>query len=180
MLLSKTQKFKRKKFNLKIRAILPKDITKNYIKSLNFNKFVRYNINDKITKKIQIKYVKDINKSSNNILIGVFNQNKLVGTCGAQQKSKKKYYIGIFIFEKDFKGLKLSKILIIFLSYFLKKIKSVNYIYASVNKKNFISHNLFKSLGFKENFRVKKRFKSDVVYFIKTNNLIDFKEVIKS
>ena len=57
------------------------------------------------------------------------------------------------------------------MSYHLRKYHNVTYLYASVNKKNFISHNLFKSLRFKENYRERRRYKSDVVYFIQTKNM---------
>ena len=180
MLLKEIQKFKKRNFTFEIKQICSKDISSNYIKALNTNQFVRYNARDKITKRFQIDYINKHNKSSNEIIIGLFNNKKLVGTCGAQKKSKKKFYIGIFIFDKKFIGLKLSKILISFLSHYLKKRKSVSYIYASVNRKNLISHNLFNSLGFKKNFREKKKYKSDVVYFIKNKNLIKFTNLISN
>ena len=50
--------------------------------------------------------------------------------------------------------------------------------YASVNRKNKVSHNLFKSLKFKENLKEKKRYKSDVVYFIKIEKLIKLNNLI--
>ena len=57
------------------------------------------------------------------------------------------------------------------MSNYLKQNNKVTFVYASVNKKNLISHNLFKSLKFIENFNEKKRYKSDVVYFIQSKHL---------
>ena len=106
---------KKSEIRKKILKIRKKDISQKYVDSINKSKFLRYNIKELINKKLQIEYVKKINKSKDDIIIGIFNKNKLIGTCGAQRKSKKKYYLGIFIFDKKFKGKKLSKILIIFL-----------------------------------------------------------------
>ena len=69
--------------------------------------------------------------------------------------------------------MKLSKILICYLSHYLKKKENINYVYASVNRKNNISHNLFKALNFKANLREKKRYKSDVVYFVQIKKLLE-------
>ena len=164
-------KFKKKNKSFVIKKIEQSEISKKYIYSINNSKFLRYNIKSLINKKLQIKYIKNIDNSEGDIIIGIFYKKKLVGTCGAQKKSKKKYYLGIFIFDDQFKGFKLSKILISFMSYHLRKYHNVTYLYASVNKKNFISHNLFKSLRFKENYRERRRYKSDVVYFIQTKNM---------
>jgi RimJ/RimL family protein N-acetyltransferase len=162
---------KKKSHKFKIKKITKNDISQKYIESINQSKFLRYNVKTSINKKLQIEYINKINESKNDIIAGIFNKDKIIGTCGAQKKSKKKYYIGIFIFDKRFKGLQLSKIMINFVSKYLKQNYNVSFIYASVNKNNLISHNLFKSLKFKENFIEKKRYKSDKVYFIHVKNL---------
>ena len=164
-------KFIKNKHKFLISKIEKNDISQKYIKSINQSKFLRYNIKSLINKKIQIEYIDKINNSEDNIIIGIFNKGKLIGTCGAQKKTKKKYYLGIFIFDENFKGLQLSKIMISFMSNYLKQNNKVTFVYASVNKKNLISHNLFKSLKFIENFNEKKRYKSDVVYFIQSKHL---------
>lgn len=173
MILNEVYKFKKKNFIFKIKKITSKDISKDYVQGLNTNKFVRYNIDQKINKSFQINYIDEHNKSNDKIVVGIFNKNKLIGTCGAQKKSKKKYYIGIFIFNTKYRGLKLSKILICYLSHYLKKKENISYVYASVNRKNNISHNLFKALNFKANLREKKRYKSDVVYFVQIKKLLE-------
>lgn len=164
-------KFIKNKHKFLISKIEKNDISQKYIKSINQSKFLRYNIKSLINKKLQIEYIDKINNSEDNIIIGIFNKGKLIGTCGAQKKTKKKYYLGIFIFDENFKGLQLSKIMISFMSNYLKQNNKVTFVYASVNKKNLISHNLFKSLKFIENFNEKKRYKSDVVYFIQSKHL---------
>ena len=164
-------KFIKNKHKFLISKIEKNDVSQKYIKSINQSKFLRYNIKSLINKKLQIEYIDKINNSEDNIIIGIFNKGKLIGTCGAQKKTKKKYYLGIFIFDENFKGLQLSKIMISFMSNYLKQNNKVTFVYASVNKKNLISHNLFKSLKFIENFNEKKRYKSDVVYFIQSKHL---------
>ena len=138
-------KFKKKKIvcNKKIEQ---SEISKKYIYSINNSKFLRYNIKSLINKKLQIKYIKNIDNSEGDIIIGIFYKKKLVGTCGAQKKSKKKYYLGIFIFDDQFKGFKLSKILISFMSYHLRKYHNVTYLYASVNKKKILFHTIYLNL----------------------------------
>ena len=96
MILNEVYKFKKKNSIFKIKKITSKDISKDYVQGLNTNKFVRYNIDQKINKNFQINYIDEHNKSNDKIVVGIFNKNKLIGTCGAQKKSKKKYYIGIF------------------------------------------------------------------------------------
>ena len=167
-------KFIKNKHKFLISKIEKNDVSQKYIKSINQSKFLRYNIKSLINKKLQIEYIDKINNSEDNIIIGIFNKGKLIGTCGAQKKTKKKYYLGIFIFDENFKCLQLSKIIISFMSNYLKQNNKVTFVYASVNKKNLISHNLFKSLKFIENFNEKKRYKSDVVYFIQSKHLIFF------
>lgn len=171
MFLDEIKKFKKNNFSFQIKNIESINISKKYINSLNQNKFVRYNIKEKINKKYQVHYIHEHNISSDKIVIGLFNKNKLIGTCGAQRKSKKKFYIGIFIFNKKFQGFKLSKILISYLSYYLYRKEKISFVFASVNKKNFKSHNLFKSLKFKINHNEKKRYKSDIVYFVNIKKL---------
>ena len=178
MILNEVKNIKKKNLHLIIRKIVSNDIANDYVNGLNSNKFVRYNIKDKINKTFQIKYIDDHNRSTDKIIIGIFHKNKLIGTCGAQKKSKKKYYIGIFIFNIKYRGFSLSKILISYLSHYLRRKESVTYVYASVNRKNKVSHNLFKSLKFKENLKEKKRYKSDVVYFIKIEKLIKLNHLI--
>ena len=164
-------KFKKKKKLFLVRQIENSDITNFYVNSINKSKFLRYNTKTQIDKKFQIEYVSKINESKNDIIIGIFNKNKLIGTCGAQKKSKKKYYLGIFIFNNKFRGFKLSKFLICFMAKYLYNYHNITYIYASVNKKNVISHNLFNSLNFKKNKQEKRRYKSDIIYFIQTKKL---------
>ena len=88
MILNEVKNIK-KNLHLIIRKIVSNDIANDYVNGLNSNKFVRYNIKDKINKSFQIKYIEDHNRSTDKIIIGIFHKNKLIGTCGAQRKSKK-------------------------------------------------------------------------------------------
>ena len=154
-----------------IKCLNPAEINNNYIKELNKNKFVRYNIRKKISISEQINYIENINKSANNIIFGLFNKKVLIGTIGLQKISKKKYYIGIFVFDQIFKNIGLAKFMIKKVGKFMNKKLNIKFLFASVNKKNFISHKLFHSLNFKIHKKIKKRYKSDVLYFININKI---------
>ena len=162
--------FKTKTFCAK--NINEKDINFNYINALSTQRFVRFNKKKKKTSfSKQANYIQEINKSSDRILIGFFNKKVLIGTVGAQKISEKKSYIGILLFDEAFKGIGFSKIMLQTTSLMLLNKFKVSMVYATVNKKNIISHNLFSGLGFKPHKSHPKRYKSDVVYYIQTSTL---------
>ena len=166
-------KFRNKKFLT--RCINKNDINDKYIKALSTKKFVRFNKKNKKTNYLkQSGYINEINKSKNKLLAGFFNKKKLIGTVGVQKISSRKYYIGILIFDFKFKGIGLSKVMLSIVGKILKKNLDVSFLYATVNKNNLKSHRLFKSLGFKKHKSHPKRYKSDVVYYINTENLKKF------
>ena len=159
---------KKKKFVIK--CFKPKKVTKKYVEALNTNKFVRYNIRKKILASDQKKYIENINKSKKNLIFGLFNQKNLIGTIGIKRKKQKKYYIGIFIFDQKYLGQGLYKIMIKKSAEILKRNSKVLYLLASVNEKNKISHKLFTSLGFSENYTEPKKLKKDKIYSV---NVLD-------
>lgn len=156
--------FKLRKKNYTLCCFLPNNVTNQYVEALNRNEFVRYNIKKKISKKEQKIYIESVNSSKNQVIFGLFNKKKLVGTVGSQRQTKKKFYIGIFIFNKKYLGIGLSKIMIRKAAVILKKNCKISYLFANVNKKNIKSHKLFQSLGFKENFTQTKILKNDTIY----------------
>jgi len=164
-------RFNFKKKNYALKCFLPDKVTNEYVRALNKNKFVRYNIKTNISKKNQQIYIKNINSSKNKVILGLFNKKQLVGTVGSQRQTNKKFYIGIFIFNKKYLGIGLSKIMIKKAAKILKKNCETSYLFANVNEKNIKSHKLFQSLGFKENFTQPKILKKDTIYSIKSTDI---------
>tara|TARA_B100001750_G_C15407935_1_gene546237 strand:- start:277 stop:792 length:516 start_codon:yes stop_codon:yes gene_type:complete len=160
---------KTKKFTFK--CFSPQKVTKNYVDALNNNHFVRYNFKTNISLFDQKKYIEKTNKSKDKVIFGVFNGKYLIGTVGSQKKTQKKYYIGIFIFNKKYRGKGLSKVMIKKAAKILKRNCNISYLLASVNEKNSISHKMFLSLGFKENFIEPKKLKKDKIYSVKVSKI---------
>ena len=79
---------------------MPNKVNSQYVEALNKNKFIRYNIKTTVSKKDQQIYIKNTNLSKNKVIFGLFNKKKLVGTVGSQKHTNKKFYVGIFIFNK--------------------------------------------------------------------------------
>ena len=172
MISKKLVRFIYKKMTFCAKNVNEKDINFNYINALSTKRFVRFNKKKKKTSFTkQANYIKEINKSSDRILTGFFHKKALIGTVGAQKISEKKFYIGILLFDKVFKGIGFSKIMLQIMSLILLKNFKVKMVYATVNKNNIISHNLFSGLGFKPHKSHPKRYKSDVVYYIQTSTL---------
>ena len=164
-------RFNFKKKNYTFSCFFPDKVTNQYIAALNKNKFVRYNVKSNISKKDQQIYIKKINSSKNQVIFGLFNKKKLVGTVGSQRQTNKKFYIGIFIFNKKYLRIGLSKIMIKKAAKILQKNCKISFLFANVNKKNIRSHKLFQNLGFKKNITQPKILKGDTIYSIRTVNL---------
>tara|TARA_Y100000768_G_scaffold369529_1_gene334531 strand:- start:2448 stop:2975 length:528 start_codon:yes stop_codon:yes gene_type:complete len=171
MFFNKSLKFVLKKKVFIIKCFKSSEVNRNYVNAINSNKFVRYNTNKKFSISDQKKYIKNINKSENDLIFGLFNKKRLVGTVGSQKITSKKYYIGVIIFNNKFRNLGLAKIMIQRVSKYMNSKLNVNFLFASVNKSNFISHKLFKSLNFRVHKKIKKKYKSDVVYYVNINKI---------
>ena len=67
---------KKKNKSFVIKKIEQSEISKKYIYSINNSKFLRYNIKSLINKKLQIKYIKNIDNSEGDTIIGIFYKKK--------------------------------------------------------------------------------------------------------
>ena len=95
MIFRKLIKFKINKNLFKIKSIKTSDISKNYINSLNTSKYLRSK--KKNTLISQRKYISKIKKSRNNLIVGIYMGNTLVGTMNSQ------IYKSVKIGNKKFK-----------------------------------------------------------------------------
>jgi RimJ/RimL family protein N-acetyltransferase len=133
---------KNKKFNISLLKL--KNISKEYIESLkesNFIVYPKYTLND------QRNYVRKIKKSQNIILEIIYNK-KLVATSGFQ-KNKGKVFQGILITDKKFRGKGYANFFIFQSLLFFKKLKGVNIFFAGIDKNNLPSIYAFKRAGYK-------------------------------
>lgn len=169
MIIKDKLNFKIKKKIFEIKRIKIKDISIEYIKSLNVAAYLKFK--KKHTLNSQSNYLKKINNSRNNFIVGIFHKEKLVGTMNTQtykklkignKKFKNIVSFGILIFLK-YQKKKIGKFSIKNFSNFLKK--KYDYIFSTINKKNQISINAFMKAGFKKmNFK-----KNDTLFYLYKN-----------
>ncbi len=142
--------FKIKRKLIQAKCLSSTDVNREYISELNKSKFIE-NQNNKVKK--QINYIKKIQKSKNKILIGFFFKNKLIGTSGFQKINTNKPTVGIFIFNKNFLGKKLSHLVTANGCLFLHKVLRKNIFSCGISNKNINSIKMFKKIGFNSYFR---------------------------
>ena len=183
MELKKILNFNLKHLDCELRNIYPDDISLEYIEGLkNQEKYIE-NIPHKISFQSQKRYINNILYSKNNIITGFFIKGNLVGTSGIQISNNNEYFhqlkqnifsIGIFIFDKNKRGMGFGKILV-WASLFLHHYCFGSDIYfAGMNIENIPSLRTFLSCGFKINY------KNEDLYFVslKYDNLIQPKNVL--
>ena len=108
----------------------------------------------------QKKYVKDVLFSKDDTLCGLFINNKLVGTAGIQSSTLYLQYIavpakivatiGIFLFHKNYRGMKLGTTLVWATTYLYHNCVQVEWFGAGMEKENIPSLKSFLSCGFNQ------------------------------
>ena len=149
--------FKIKRKLIQAKCLSSIDVNQEYLSELNKTKFL-INQNKKLEK--QINYIKRIKKSKNKILIDFFFKKKLIGTSGFQKINTNKPTVGIFIFDKNFLGKKLSHLLTANSCVFLHKILKKNKFRCGISNKNISSIKMFKKIGFNPYYK-----KNDVTFY---------------
>jgi hypothetical protein len=147
-------KFKIKKKLFRLSRLSISSIKKEYILSLSNSKYLKYK--RKHTLKSQKSYIKKINSSLDNFILGIYTNNKLVGSMNAQTYKKidignKKLYntvsFGILIFEK-YQKKNIGKNSVKIFSRFLSK--TYNNIFSTIDERNVPSINAFKYANFRK------------------------------
>lgn len=132
-----------------IRKLLSTDVNISYIKYLKNQKFL-LNKNKNLTKKGQINYINQIHKDKNKTILGIFYKKSLIATTGFQQLNKKKVFIGIFLFNKNFINKGYGFFFINFATNYIYKFYKKKIFIAGINNKNIASIKAFQKAGFKK------------------------------
>jgi len=126
------------------------DVTEDYITGLKSQNSFLENVPDDLDKLAQRKYIRNILVSDDNCIFGLWNKKFLIGTAGCQNiNTDVKTSIGIFIFNEDFRGRGLGKILVWASCVFLNSFLGVSKFSAGMKKDNFQSKGSFLACGFK-------------------------------
>jgi RimJ/RimL family protein N-acetyltransferase len=144
-----------------IRSLFLTDINKEYLNSLKNSTFLE-SLPKNINLNYQKKYIKRINKSTNETILGVFNNKKLIFTSHFTNLNKKAAYLGIFLFSKKFLGKKFSSFFILQVCLFINFKYNIYHFKAGVDNLNFRSKKSFLKAGFK----VCDKKKKSAIYYL--------------
>ena len=166
MELDKSLFFKIKDMNCEFRSLHDSDVSKEYVDSLSQQIQYIMNIPKNVSISSQKKYVKDALYSKDDTICGLFINNKLVGTAGIQSSTLYLQYIevpakfvvtiGILLFDKNYRGMKLGTTLVWAATYLYHNCVQVEWFGAGMEKENFSSMKSFSSCGFKQIYEDKK------------------------
>ena len=139
-------KFKRKKYI--IQQIRLSDINGKYIIALKKNQKILSYPQFRIEE--QKEYISRIKNSKKRLILGFYYNKKLIYSSGVQlDKKNKKIYIGILNIDQKYLKKGLAKIFLLSAMKHLNNITNIDFFFAGVDKNNFPSIKLFKSLNFK-------------------------------
>ena len=180
MELGKSAFFKINNMNCEFRILHVSDVSKEYVDGLKEQTKYIINIPKNVSISSQKKYVKDVLCSKDDTICGLFINNKLVGTAGIQSSTLYLQYIevpakfvatiGIFLFDKNYQGMKLGTTLVWAATNLYHNCVQVEWFGAGMKKENIPSMKSFLSCGFKQIYEDKKSCRV----------LINFFELIKS
>ena len=164
MELGKSIFFKINNMNCEFRTLHDSDVSKEYVDGLKQQTKYIMNIPKNVSISSQKKYVKDILYSKDDTICGLFINNELVGTAGIAlsnsifQNIDNPYEnlvtIGIYIFNKSYRGIGLGKVLVWAASYLFYDFTQAKWFTASMQKENIASLKSFLSCGFQHNIRL--------------------------
>lgn len=148
-----------KKNKILIRHLRAEDANDNYLNMINnANKYILSK--DKIKNLFHLrKYIFLNNYSINQLLLGIFIENKHIGNIKFDILKDGKAILGIFIGNKNYQGKNLFRLVLKILEPKLKNIFKIYILYLGVNKNNHPAIKAFKKSGFKiYNWKRKKIF----------------------
>ena len=166
--------------NCEFRTLHDSDVSKEYVDGLKQHTKDIMNITKNVSISSQKKYVKDVLCSKDDTICGLFINNKLVGTAGIQSSTLYLQYIevpvkfvatiGIFLFDKNYRGMKLGTTLVWAATYLYHNCVQVEWFGAGMEKENISSMKSFLSCGFQQIYKDKE----------KCRVLINYSELTKS
>ena len=155
--------------NCEFRTLHGSDVSKEYVDGLKQQTKYIMNIPKNVSISSQKKYVKDILCSKDDTICGLFINNKLVGTAGVQSsrsfllsnKVTTEYVatIGIFLFNKRYRGMGLGKTLVWAATYLFHNASKLEWFGSGMAKENIPSLKSFLSCGFRKNYEDKENCK---------------------
>ena len=167
MELDKSLFFKIKDMNCEFRTLHDSDVSKEYVNDLKQQTQYITNIPKNISISSQKIYIKDILCSKDDTICGLFINNKLVGTAGIQSSTLYLQYIevpvkfvatiGILLFDKNYRGMKLGTTLVWAATYLYHNCVQVEWFGAGMEKENIPSMKSFLSCGFKQIYEDKEK-----------------------
>ena len=163
MELDKSLFFKIKDMNCEFRTLHDSGVSIEYVDGLKQQTKYIMNIPKNVSISSQKKYVKDVLCSKDDTICGLFINNKLVGTAGIQSSTLYLQYIevpakfvatiGIFLFDKDYRGMKLGRALVWAAIYLYHNCVQVEWFGAGMEKENIPSLKSFLSCGFNQVYK---------------------------
>ena len=160
MELDKSLFFKIKDMNCEFRTLHDSDVSKEYVDGLKQQTKYIMNIPKNVSISSQKKYVKDILYSTDDTICGLFINNKLIGTAGIQSSTSYSQYIeipaeyvasiGIFLFNKGYRGMGLGKTLVWSATYLCHNAIQADWFGAGMAIENIPSLQSFLSCGFRQ------------------------------
>ena len=145
------------------------DVKKEYVDGLREQTEYIENIPADVSISKQQKYIQEILLSEGDTICGLFINNKLVGTAGIQSSTLFLQYIevpakfvamiGIFLFDKNYRGMKLGTTLVWVATYLYHNCVQVEWFGAGMKKENIPSMKSFLSCGYRKIYEDKENCK---------------------
>ncbi len=141
--------FEKRSDSYELGSIGEYDVTDHYVKALQDEKSYIHNIHTDINIEKQRAYIKKIQSSKDDGILGLFLNGSLIGTSGVQDIMGKGYTtMGIFVFNKDNRGKGYGKILVWASSWLLSQTVGCTRFSAGMEKTNVPSFKAFKACGY--------------------------------
>ena len=176
MILNSSIQFSYSNLNLSIRDLNEAHVSQEYVDGLVKERTFIETISNGHDIQKQKDYVRKINESNDSIILGLFSNEKLIGTSGIQTNFKQNMIasfpvstIGMIIFDNDFRGKGLGKVIVWSSIKLISKVTSSKKFGAGMRQDNLASYKSFISLGFEE-------VNQDDIYFYL---YLDIKNLIK-
>lgn len=181
MELEKILTFNIGKEHCEFRTIHESDVNQSYIKGLREQKQYIEHIPDNATISSQKNYIYEVLKSKGDTICGLFLNGELVATAGVQLSFSESFLqgimplngklatIGIFVFNKNYRGMGLGKALVWASAYLFHECTQTKGYGAGMEKENVASYKPFLDCGIKKFYEDEKFYK---VY-------INYKQLIK-
>ena len=160
MELKKSILFKIIDYNCEFRTLNESDINQDYVSGLKEQKIYIENIPIHVSISSQKKYINNIIYSKGDTICGLFINNELVGTAGVQSSTSYSQYIeipaeyvasiGIFLFNKGYRGMGLGKTLVWSATYLCHNSIQADWFGAGMAIENIPSLQSFLSCGFRQ------------------------------